>query len=83
MQVQLIGARRVDIVDNKDGKEVHGFTCFISYPSEGVDGLMADRKFIADDFAAKFSWRPEVGKLVNMDFTPQGKLGGLSTVREK
>ena len=83
MQAMLHGVRRVDMTDQQTGRPVRGFTCFISYPSEGVQGEETERKFISDDLAASCAWSPEVGKLLNLDFTPRGKVSSVSTVREK
>lgn len=83
MQAMLHGVRRVDMSDSQTGRQVRGFTCFISYPSEGVQGEEVDRKFISDDIATSSAWSPEVGKPVMIDFTPKGKVSSISTVREK
>lgn len=83
MQAMLHGVRRVDMVTKEDNRRIAGFTCFVSYPSEGVTGLETDRKFVSDDLAAACAWHPEVGKMVNLDFTPRGRLSSISTVREK
>lgn len=83
MQAMLHGVRRVDMTDQQTRREVHGFSLFISYPSEGVQGLETAKQFVSDDLAASCAWSPEVGKMVALDFTPKGKVCGISTVREK
>lgn len=82
MRAYLHGVRRVDMRDDS-GRSVQGFTCFFSYPSEGVQGEEVDRKFISDDLATKCSWSPSVGKMIELDFTPKGKVCGIRTVNEK
>lgn len=83
MRAFLHGVRRVDMTDQQTGRQVRGFTCFISYPSEGIQGEETDRKFISDEIAASSAWSPEVGKPVMIDFTPKGRVSSIQTVREK
>lgn len=83
MRAFLHGVRRIDMTDQQTGRQVRGFTCFISYPSEGVQGEEVDRKFISDDIVTSSAWSPEVGRPVMIDFTPKGKVSTISTVREK
>ena len=83
MQAMLHGFRRVDIVDRKTGAPVKGYSVFISYPSPGVQGLECAKQFVFDDVASASGWSPVLDCLVNLDFTPKGKVCGISTVREK
>lgn len=83
MRAFLHGVRRVDMTDRETGQRIRGFTCFISYPSEGVQGEETERKYISDEIAASSAWSPEVGRPVMIDFTPKGKVSAISTVREK
>lgn len=83
MQAMLHGFRRVDMLDRETGRPVKGYSCFISFTSEGVQGVETAKQFISDDLASSCSWRPEVGKLLSLDFTPRGKVSSISTVREK
>lgn len=83
MQAMLHGVRRIDMVGRDDGVPVKGFSLFISYPSEGVQGCETSKLFISDQMATASGWSPEVGKLVMIDFTPKGKVSAISTVREK
>lgn len=79
MQAYLYGVRRVDMEDNN----VHGFSCFIGYPVDGVDGDEVSKVFVSDSMAQKFAFSPRVGSLVDVDFTPKGRLSSISTVKEK
>lgn len=83
MRAFLHGVRRVDMTDQQTGRQIRGFTCFISYPSEGIQGEEVDRKFVSDEIATSSGWSPEVGKLVMIDFTPKGKVSAISAVHEK
>ena len=83
MRVMLHGVRRIDMVDAKDGRSINGFSCFISYPSEGVQGYETAKQFISDDMASSCAWSPDVGKMLDIDFTPKGKVCRISTVHEK
>ena len=79
MQAYLYGSRRVDMEDNN----VHGFSCFIGYPAAGVEGNEVSKVFVSDGMAGKCGWHPMVGSLVNVEFTPKGRLSSISTVKEK
>ena len=83
MQAMLHGVRRVDMTDQQTGRSISGYSCFISFTSEGVVGVETAKQFVSDDLAASCAWSPEVGKLLNLDFTPKGKVSAISTVREK
>lgn len=82
MQAYLHGVRRVDMTD-ANGKQVQGFSCFIGYPADGVEGDEVSKVFVSDTMAQRCAWHPMVGSLVNVDFTPKGRLSAISTVKEK
>lgn len=82
MRAYLHGVRRVDMKDDS-GRNIKGFTCFFSYPSDGVEGEEVDRKFISDELASSCAWSPAVGKMIELDFTPKAKVCGIRTVNEK
>lgn len=83
MQAMLHGVRRVDMTDQQTGRQIKGYSCFISFTSEGVLGVETAKQFVSDDLAASCAWSPEVGKLVMIDFTPKGKVSAISSVCEK
>lgn len=83
MQAMLLGVRRVDMTDQKSGRPIKGFSCFIAFPSEGVEGEETSKVFVSDDFASLCAWSPEVGMPVNLDFTPKGKICRIETIRSK
>lgn len=82
MQAYLYGVRRVDMTDDQ-GRKVQGFSCFIGYPANGVQGDEVSKVFVSDSIAQKCAWSPAVRSLVNVDFTPKGRLSSISTVKEK
>ena len=82
MQAMLYGVRRVDMQDDR-GNVVRGFSCFIGYSAPGVIGFETQKVFVNDDLAAECAWSPSAGKLVNVDFTPKGKVCGISNVDEQ
>lgn len=82
MKAMLRGYRRVDMVDDRS-RPIKGFSCFISYPSEGVVGEETTKQFISDELAQANSWAPDVGKEVMIDFTPRGRVSSIVTVRDK
>lgn len=82
MQAHLYGVRRVDMTDDQ-GRKVQGYSCFIGYPAAGVEGYEVSKVFISDAMANQSSWYPRVSSLVNVEFTPKGRLSSISTVKEK
>ena len=82
MQAYLYGVRRVDMTA-QDGSKVNGFSCFIGYPADGVQGDEVSKVFISDALAQRNAWSPAVGKLVSVEFTPKGKISSIKTVQEK
>lgn len=82
MRCMLHGFRRIDMTD-ETGRQIRGFSCFISYPSDGVEGVETSKQFVSDSIATSSAWSPVVGKMLDIDFTPKGKVSCLSTVHEK
>lgn len=82
MQAYLYGVRRGNMAD-QNGGQVKGFSCFIGYPADGVDGDEVSKVFVSDSMVQKCACSPAVRSLVNVDFTPKGQLSGISTVKEK
>lgn len=83
MRAMLHGVRRVDMTDQQSGRPIKGFSCFLGYPADGVEGQETCKQFISDDLATSCAWSPSVGGYVDLDFTPRGKVCGIRTVREK
>ena len=71
MQAYLYGVRRIDMKDDNGG-QINGYSCFIGYPADGVIGDEVSKVFVSDSMVKKCTWSPEVGKLVNVEFTPKG-----------
>lgn len=83
MQAMLHGFRRVDMVDDRTGQPINGYSCFVSYTSDGVEGVETAKQWVSAQLAAECKWHPEVGKLIQLDYTPKGKVSSISTVQEK
>ena len=83
MKATLHGVRRVDMTDRETHRQICGYSLFLSYPAEGVQGEEVSRQFISDEFCASLQVSPPafVGKPVIVDFTPRGKLVSLSHAR--
>lgn len=73
MEAMLFGVRRIDMTDDS-GRKIRGYSCFVGYPSPGVDGMETQKVFVSDELAGDCAWSPSVGKGVNVDFSPKGKL---------
>lgn len=48
MFAKVIGTRKIDF-DTKDGKHIRGVSAYITYPTHGVDGVMAEKIFVSAD----------------------------------
>lgn len=83
MQCYLHGFRRIDMTDRQTGQPIRGYSLFISYTSDGVTGVETAKEFVRDDLVAACGWTPEINQLVNIDYTPKGRVSTLATVREK
>lgn len=83
MHAMLHGYRRVDMTDQATGRQIVGYSCFISFTSEGVVGVETAKQFVSDDLAKACSWRPEINKLLALDYTPKGRVSSIATVHEK
>lgn len=83
MRAMLLGVRRVDMTDRQTGELIKGYTCHISYPSQGVQGEEVDRRFVSDSLANFCEFVPVVGQMVNIDFTPRGKVSMIAMCNDK
>lgn len=83
MRAMLHGVRYVDMVDEATKRPIRGFSCFVGYPVEGVEGQETTKFFVSQELASSCGWSPSVGRFVDIDFTPRGKVCGIATVHEK
>lgn len=83
MKAMLHGYRRVDMTDRDTGRVVQGYSCYISYPSDGIVGVETAKQWISDDMARACNWAPEVNCYIDLDFTPRGRVCGVVTVKDK
>lgn len=82
MKAMLRGVRRVDMTDDS-GRSINGFSCFISYPADGVEGEECTKIFISDYIASGCHWSPLPGSMVSIDFTPKGRPNYVSNLDEE
>lgn len=78
MKAMLHGVRRVDMTDRETQRPIKGFSLFVSYPADGVQGEETAKLFVADDLCVACAFSPSVGKLLSIDFTPKGRVCGIS-----
>lgn len=81
MRAMLYGVRRIDM-QAADGRQIRGYSLYIGYPVDGVHGVETSKQFVSDDLCEMCSWKPEVDMILNLDFTPKGKITSIATVRE-
>lgn len=75
MKADIIGYRRIDISDSN----VHGYTVYITYPDEGIEGLKAERVFLNDGIINRDQKGkvPCDGMVIDLDFNTRGKVAGI------
>lgn len=80
MKATFLGCRRVDMTDSSTQRRISGYSCFLAYPSQGVQGEEASKQFLSDEFCASSQVNPPslVGKKVSVDFTPRGKISSIA-----
>lgn len=81
MRAMLHGYRRVDM-KNEDGQPIKGFSCFVGYPVDGVEGQEVTKVFISDNICQASAFSPRLGE-VELDTTPKGKLTGARMISAK
>ena len=82
MRAMLHGYRRVDMEDEKTGRRISGFSCFVGYPVDGVEGQEVTKVFISDNVCQASAFSPRLGE-VELDTTPKGKLTGARMISAK
>lgn len=80
MKATLIGVRRVDFTDQQSNRKISGYSLYLTYAAEGVQGVEATKQFVSDEFCASLQVSPPalVGKSLNVDFNTRGKLAAIS-----
>ena len=81
MRAMLHGYRRVDMVDDQS-REIKGFSCFVGYPVDGVEGQEVTKVFVSDHICKASGFSPRLGE-VELDTTPKGKLTGARMISAK
>lgn len=80
MRAMLHGFRRVDM--EADGRKISGFSCFIGYPADGVEGQEVTKVFISDTICRSSAFSPRIGE-IELDTTPKGKVAGVRLINAK
>lgn len=81
MRAMLHGFRRVDM-ENENGQPIKGFSCFVGYPVDGVEGQEVTKVFISDNICRASGFSPRLGE-VELDTTPKGKLTAVRMISAK
>lgn len=81
MRAMLHGYRRVDM-EGENGQPIKGFSCFVGYPVDGVEGQEVTKVFISDNICRASGFSPRLGE-VELDTTPKGKLTGARMISAK
>ena len=72
MIAKLIGYRRVDFTDDS-GRQVQGYSCFITYPDSQVAGVVAEKVFIGDRIMG-VGFVPVLDADIELSYGPRGRL---------
>lgn len=81
MRAMLHGFRRVDM-ENENGQPIRGFSMFVGYPVDGVEGQEVTKIFISDNVCHSCGFSPRLGE-VELDTTPKGKLTAARMINAK
>lgn len=81
MRGKMLGFRRVDMMDDRN-RPIVGHSCFVGYPSRGVEGMETTKVFVSDELAAFYKFVPLVNGEVDLQFDPRGRLAGISNVNK-
>lgn len=81
MRAMLHGFRRVDM-ESDNGQPIKGFSCFVGYPVDGVEGQEVTKVFISDNICRASGFSPRLGE-VELDTTPKGKLTSVRMISAK
>lgn len=79
MKVTVLGKRNVSFDDKKTGELIEGTSIYVSYPAEGVKGVMTDKIFVKDGsdvFLPDF----EYGEKYDFHYEGFGKRTYLSSI---
>ena len=77
--VTILGIRRVDFV-TEDGVNINGLSLYYSYHDDGVDGVAADKVFVADRHLTNI--KLAVGDNIKIFFTRKGYVAGVEVADE-
>lgn len=67
----IMGVKKVDYVSKKTGRQVDGFSLWISYERKDVKGLACDNVFVSSD---RISSAPQVGVLCDVYYNRFGSV---------
>lgn len=81
MRAMLHGFRRVDM-RNENDQPIKGFSCFIGYSADGVEGQEVTKMFVSDSLCSSCGFSPRLGH-VDLDVTPKGKLSSIRMIDAK
>lgn len=81
MRAMLHGFRRVDM-KNENDQPIKGFSCFIGYPADGVEGQEVTKVFVSDNICLSSGFSPRVGD-VELEFTPKGRVSSVRMINSK
>lgn len=80
MYCDFIGGQVVQFTAN-NGDEIKGMNIYTAYEAPNVVGKKADKFFIKDDFP--FPENAKVGDILNVDFSPTGRILSVELVIKK
>lgn len=81
-KVKILGMRWVDMdVDN--GRKVLGWTLYISFPADNVQGVQTGKCFVSDVRWNNLTYQPAVGDDVLLVYNRTGKVADILTAPAK
>lgn len=81
-KVQVLGMRWVDM-DTQDNRKITGWSLYIAFPADNVEGLQTGKVFVPASRWEGLSFKPSVNDYVIMVYNRTGKVSDIQAVPHK
>lgn len=81
-KVKVLGLRWVDM-DAEGGRKIVGYSVYICFPADNVDGLQTGKCFVSSDRWTALTYVPRVNDEVILIYNRSGKVADIQAVPHK
>lgn len=81
-KVKVLGIRWVDM-DTQDNRKITGWSLYIAFPADNVEGLQTSKVFVAASRWEQLTYRPTVNDEVILVYNRSGKVSDVQAVPHK